>query len=272
MFRIVSIIVVSAVSGLFSQATFAGLVLQGLPKSEYFENFNGIGSALPIGWTIGGTTAQNPMGNQASYKTVKTAWGAGTAIFNAASNQSLTASAHTNVQDSESNRVVGIAQQTSGALLLPTYRLEIANVTGLTGFSLDFDFHVLKSGSRDFEWEVRWNTDSNFQNKTWTNFQVVHTFKSGTAFNQGRAFQNISLGTSFADAAKAGEKKYIQIVATKMLSGSGTASAPVIAIDNFRLRFSPVAVPEPTTLILVGLFLLTFVFERVRNTRISGSY
>lgn len=228
----------------------AGITLSG---SEYFQNFNSIGSGLPSGVEVRQVSnITNPWGRAESLRSggIHVSW-TDTTVSDFRNSASPTGSNSSGNAD----RLIGIHQGKTSATWTPsfffTFDARTNKQIGLSEFKLDFDFWVLhKPSTSSTTWTVRWATASN-QNIT---SNVIATLSPNSA---GKIeIRNLDMGAEFSNST---EIKYIQIVATANTS-SGTRD--VFGLDNFRLKFTPQAVPEPSTAVLVGLVAIGFASFR----------
>jgi hypothetical protein len=121
-----------------------------LGSSPYSQNFDGIGSGLPTGWTVRTGASVSALGTAQTFVTGTTnGWTSTTAQFrNAASSESPSASGDlTATQATRTDRVPSVRQ--SGTFGDPgaAFVLQIANTTGLTNFDLSFKLQSLDVSS-----------------------------------------------------------------------------------------------------------------------------
>ncbi len=232
-----------------SSSATAGITLSG---SEYFQNFNGIGSGLPTGVSL----SQVANSTAAPWGISRNLRGSGTTFSHVGWTDTASDfrnSASPTASDSSVNpdRLIAVRQGTSSGITTPSFAFSFDNTIEKSDFKLDLDFWVLQKNNRNTTWTIRWATHSSI-----TTFTTISTFTPTAA---GKIeLRNLAFGDAFSNSTEA---KYIQIVATG-LSSSGTDTRDVFGLDNFRLKFTPQAVPEPSSVFLVGLLAIGFASLR----------
>ncbi|MDP1560308.1 MAG: PEP-CTERM sorting domain-containing protein [Pirellulaceae bacterium] len=231
-------------------STSAAITLSG---SQYFEDFNGIGSGVPTGISLG-QVISDPYGVARDLR--KTAGSYTHVSWDDTIDFDFRNSASPTGTDTSTNpdRLIAVRQGVSSGVTTPSFLFSFSKTEEFTDFKLDFDVWVLQKGNRNTTWTVRWATQSSL-----LTFNTITTFTPTTA---GKLeFRNLSLGSAFANSTEA---KHIQIVATGISSSGGTRD--VFGLDNFRLKFTPAAVPEPSSGVLVGLVAIAGLsFRRKRS-------
>jgi len=218
-----------------SEAT-AQLTLTG---TSYTQDFNNIGTALPLGWSVDTGATSSFLGyniNSAFIATpaANTAWSSTAGGFkNYASATAFPnyAAGTVALQTSETNRALGV-RQVSATDSRVAFVLEIANTSGLSNFNLSFKLQSLDSATapRIATWTVDYATGSNP-----TTFTPVAT--TGTMTTGGATYSNNTITASFGTALdnQAGPV-YIRIAVLNPTTGSG--NRPSTAIDDYTLTWN----------------------------------
>ena len=197
-----------------------------LTGTSHTQNFDGIGSGLPAGWTI--------VGGVAAYSATKTAWnGTSGGAFNYASANGLASNATATVQNNSTDRALGIRQiaGTDAATVNAGFRSAIASTTGLADFKLNFALQSLDASSpRVVTWIVRYSLNNG---SSWT----TATTTPSTLTTGGSAFTNTSVSVNFGNALNnISNGVLIEIVSSG--ASTGTGNRPTSAIDDFVLSWT----------------------------------
>ena len=131
---------------LFSGIAFLSLVCSGLGygqislnTSPYIENFDGIGTTQPTGWSVRTGATSTALGAVATFPVTATAWNVTTGHFrNVASATGLTSTATTTAQNSSSNRSLAVRQSGTFANPGASFVLQLANTSNRANFQLSF--------------------------------------------------------------------------------------------------------------------------------------
>ncbi|MBB2144424.1 T9SS type B sorting domain-containing protein [Pedobacter sp. LMG 31464] len=229
-------------SHLFSQVT--------LSTSPFTENFSGIGTALPNGFTIRTGSTASVLGTVATYTATPaaaTAWASTTGGFKnfaSATAGSTTSAANQNIA---TDRALGLRQ--TAAIGDPTgaFVFQLANTTGKSGLKLSFDLQSLDASSTRI---ATWRVDYGFgaAPTTFTAATATGTLTTGSGLFSNNNI-NVDFGTALDNNAG---PIWIRIVTLAATTGAG--NRPSSAIDNFNLTFTsggsatPTLVANPTSL------------------------
>ncbi len=209
---------------LFSTTAFGQINLPA--SSPYTETLDGIGSALPSGYTVRTGATATSLGSAASYSNTMILWSDSSGAFkNLASADGLTSGATTTQQNSSTDRALGLRQSGSFGDPGAAFVLQIANTTGKTNLSLTFKFQTLSPQTRDTTFTVDYGIGASP-----TTFTPVTTVTSG-AFGS----QNVTANFGTALNNQTGPV-YIRIVALDPSTGSG--SRDTVAIDDISITYT----------------------------------
>lgn len=219
----------------FSQVTLTG--------TSYSENFDGVGTSLPNGWTVRTGATSTVLGTVASFTTAQTAWNSATGTFrNSASWDGLTSSTTSTNQNASADRVVCVRQ--TGAFGDPgaAFVFQLNNTTGLTNFALSFKLQGLDG------------TGTNTRVTTWTiDYGIGTSPTSFTTLTTGTitasSFTNTTINATLNALANNPNPIWIRIVALSVTTGAG--SRATTGIDDFSLTYAPVTptlTATPTTI------------------------
>jgi hypothetical protein len=231
---------------------------------SYTQNFNNLASGLPIGWSVQTSATLNTLGNSGSFTNAATTWAAGTALtdFRNVASDNIAFGSTSVTQAADPNRAVGwrpLAAATdarSGSIMLA-----IANTVGFENFSASvhvFTGNDSATSSQAYVWEFRVGGAGNF-----TPLATYLTPTTGaTGFNAQ---------TFTADAVTLAALNNQPDIVYFRLRGAATAGTSLdsIALDDFSLGYSAVAVPEPSTYVVAlgAMALLSAAIRRARSFR-----
>ncbi|QJX49108.1 T9SS type A sorting domain-containing protein [Hymenobacter taeanensis] len=233
-----------------------------LQNSSYTQDFDGIGTALPVGFSVRTGATATALGTEVALTTAKTPWANTSGRFsNYASADGLTAAADAAAQDASTDRALGVRQTGSFGDPGAAFVFQAVNTTNKTSFSLSFKLQSLDNTSaRTTAWRVDYGTGENP-----TNFQTIG---SGTSLGN-TSFSNTPITVDFENALNnKSEKVWIRIVALANSTGSG--SRPTTAIDDFSLTWNTVSATDPA--ISVPTTPLTFASQLINTASASQNY
>lgn len=208
--------------------------------TSYVQDFDNIGSGLPLGWSVRTGATANLLGTDASFQNSGTdaslSWSSTSGNFrnSAAAETPLTSSSTPAVQYSAQDRAIGLRQTNSfgdpGAAIM----LEISNTTGKKNFSMNVKHMLMDVQSRTTTYTVQYTTVQ-AGNSGWKNLGTFSTNGSwGTTngvYSFGSALDNIS------------NTVRIRIIALSASNGSN--SRDTYGIDDFQLTWENI--PTCTT-------------------------
>jgi hypothetical protein len=212
-----------------AQGASAQLTLTG---SSYSENFDGLASGLPAGWSVRLAATMDSPGTNAPFTTNTTSWGSTSGQF---ANYAGTINDGTNCLGTESaatqaafpNRCLGMRQTTSFGDPGAAFVLQIDNTLGFGDFELSVDCGILSSQARSTTWTIDYGIGSQP-----AQFVSVDAYADPGAF--GCARRTIPFGTALDNQS---QSVCIRIVALENAIGSG--SRDTFAIDNVTLTYAP---------------------------------
>jgi hypothetical protein len=229
------------VLSVFASASFAQVTLG---TSPYTQNFNGIGSGLPTGWTVRTGATASALGTSQTLTTTATAWSSSTGQFdNVASTNGATSADSAATQAANTDRALGVRQ--TGAFGDPgaAFVLQLSNTSGLTSFSLSFKLIEVDptiTAGRTTTWNVDYGfgtTPSSFTNATTSPATITTTQGSGW----GTTTVTVNFGSALDNSSG---NVWIRIATKAATSGAGTR--PHSGIDDFSLSYSATS-PNITT-------------------------
>ncbi len=227
----------------FALTVKAQLVLTG---TNYTQNFDNIGTALPSEWACYKSATSSSLGTLDTYSG-SPAFGAyydttncaadvfGHGFKNCASATASSSTSSCTAQQAIQNRALGV-RQVSGTSY-PGYDpgaafvLHIANTTGKSGFSLTFKLQSLDIlSSRTTTWVVDYGIGSSPSSFTATS-------PTGTMVTGNSIFSNNTITVNFGTALdNQNQDVWIRVVALANTTGSGNRTTS--AIDDFSLSYS----------------------------------
>ncbi|MEJ8802990.1 T9SS-dependent choice-of-anchor J family protein [Pontibacter sp. H249] len=230
-----------------------------LTTSPYTQNFDGIGSGLPDGWSVRTGATANSLGNSVAFTSAQTAWSSTSGQFNnRASLDGLGTTASTTEQNSSSDRALAIRQTGSFGDPGAAFVFSLANTKGYRGFTIDFKAQELTNDGRTVTWTVDYAVGEEPSNFISTGTTITTSGIKSTA---------VSIPVSNLTAIdNLDEPVHFRIVA---LSGStGGGSRDVFAIDDFTLSFESVDSNAPAFIAPTSLNL----GDGVVGALLTGSY
>ncbi|HTL73414.1 MAG TPA: hypothetical protein VL863_08940 [bacterium] len=208
-----------------------------LSGTSYVQDFNGIGSGLPTGWTVntGATAFSLGASGVTFYQTPgdNATWGSGTGGFKNIASASIGGGVSTTTQNAATDRVLGIRQTTSFGDPGAAFVLEIVNTTGLNNFSLSLDMQMLSVQQASTTWIVQYGLGN-----TPTSFTTLGTYSDPSTFGSTTVAYD---STSLSGINNQSQEVWFRVVALNTSTGGGTRDT--FGIDNFNLTYS--SIPEP---------------------------
>lgn len=216
-----------------------------LGTSPYTQTFDGIGTALPAGWTVRTGASSTVLGTTATYTNAPgttTAWtNTGGGFKNFASADGLTSSTPTATQTSASDRSLGVRQVTASDVGA-AFVMQLSSTSGYENFSMTFELQSLDAGTapRVATWTIDYGVGA-----APTVFTPVTTSPT-TLTTGGNTFTStpvtVNFGTSLDDNSN---NIWIRIVILNATTGSG--NRPSTGIDDVSLTYSAITSPPNFT-------------------------
>ena len=200
-----------------------------LSGTSYIENFDGIASGYPTGWTGRTGSTASSIGTAAALTTVATAWNNTAGAFkNCASNDGADLSTNT-------DRSLSVRQASSFGDPGASFLLQIANTTGLSNFQLSFKLQSLDAASpRTTAWQVQYAIGA-----APTSFTTITTTPAITNTG-GTTSSNTTITATLPSVIdNSTGNVWIRIVTLSASTGSGNRATT--GIDDFNLTYSSAA-------------------------------
>ncbi|WP_229201883.1 endonuclease/exonuclease/phosphatase family protein [Arsenicibacter rosenii] len=204
-----------------------------LTGGSYTQNFDGIGTQLPTGWSVRTGATATGLGSTQLLTVAPTLWNNTGGSFKNLASGDIGLSASTTDQGNATDRALGVRQ--SGSLGDPgaAFTAKLARTTGFQSFSLTFKLQSLDASSPRV---TTWRVDYGF-GETPTSFTALTV--TGPLTVGGSAVSNNTIGVDFGTALdNVNTPVWVRIVALSSSSGSG--NRPTTGIDDFSLTYSPV--------------------------------
>ncbi len=241
---------------LFAQVT--------LGTSPFVQNFDGIASGLPAGFTVRTGATATALGTAATLTTAATVWSNTTGAFkNVASADGLTSTASTTDQNTSADRSLALRQ--TGTLGDPggAFVLQLANTNSRTGFSLSFKLQSLDASSPRV---ATWTVDYGFGTAPTAFTQATAT---GTLITGNSTFSNNTITVNFNSALdNQNQNVWIRIVTLNATTGSG--NRPTSAIDDFSLMWTDTPVGTPT--LNITPTAIAFAAQNINTSSAAQTY
>jgi hypothetical protein len=222
-----------------------------LSGTSYTQNFDSVGSGLPTGWTVNTNATVSSSGGTNAFDTTITSWSNTADRFkNLASSDGLLVGSSAAAQNASTDRALGIRPSATFGDPSGAFVFTLANTTGFTGFGLSFEFHTLDPvAARTNTWTVDYRIGPT------GSFTSIGTVTDGV-------FGKTNFTGSFGSALN-NTNAQVQIRIAALSASTGSGARDVVAIDDYQLTWT--AIPEPSTVILVGLGLAGALFMRQRS-------
>lgn len=209
-----------------------------LTGTSYTQDFDNIGSGLPVGWEVYTGATSTAVGTAATLTTAVSAWNGSTAGFkNYASYDGLTSSSATTAQDASTDRVLGARQTAAVGDPGAAFVLKIANTTGMSSFNMSFKLQSLDVAiTRAATWVVDYGFGT-----TPSSFSAAAA--TGTLTTGNSTFASNTINVNFANLLdnQAGPV-WIRVVVLTATTGSG--SRPTTGLDDVSLNWTNGGAPN----------------------------
>jgi len=201
-----------------------------LSGTNYTQNFNGIDSGLPAGWSVRTGATTTNLGTAATFNTAKVSWATGTGQFpNYAStfneNTNVLSTATSTEQSGITNRCPGIRQTASFGNPGAAFVFQAQNTIGFSNFTFSIDLNMLSVQGHSTTWTIEYAVSN-----TPASFTTLGIYPDPVAF--GTTSNYFTLGP---DADNQSENLWIRVVALTASTGSGSRDS--FGIDNFSLNY-----------------------------------
>ncbi|KQM72525.1 hypothetical protein ASE74_23265 [Pedobacter sp. Leaf216] len=216
--------------------------------SPYVETFDGIGTALPAGFSTRVNATATALGTISPFTNTATAWNNGTGAFKNFASATAGATATPVAQTAATDRALGLRQTAALGDGSGAFVFQLANTTGKTGFKLSFNLQSVDATSpRTATWRIDYGIGA-----APSTFTAATT--TGTLTTGNNLFTNNVVNVDFGNALDNNANTiWIRIVSLNTTTGSG--NRPSTAIDNFNLSFisgggsaTPALAASPTSL------------------------
>jgi hypothetical protein len=238
----------------------AQIVLTG---NSYSQNFNSLGTGLPVGWAVYTGATASMAGNDVSstkYTAAPTRWNSTTGGFrNSASIVGYTPSNYTNdsaTQAAISDRALAVRQVGGTSATFPgsdsgaAFVFKMANTIGATNFQLNFKLQSADTASgRTTTWRVETGMMMG------STMMFTPATATGTLTTGGRAIGSNTVTVNFGNALdNMNHEMWIRIVALNQTTGAGNRATT--QIDDFNLSWTGRLAVNNTTVAELPLTLL----------------
>lgn len=214
-----------------------------LTGTSYTENFDGIASGLPAGWTVRTGASATVLGTSQTLATTATSWASTTAQFNnaASANPPSTSVDNATTQRNRTDRALAVRQSGSFGDNSAAFVFQIANTTGLSAFNLSFKLMQLDPGAAART--ATWNVDYGFGSTptSFTNAATSPATLTTVLGSWGSTTATVNFGSALDNNSG---PVWIRIVTKSPTTGTG--SRPLSAIDDVNLTWASSSSTAPT--------------------------
>ncbi len=239
------------VSILFGLGTVPGAWAQvTLPSTgTHVETFDGIGTALPTGWTVRTGAMATTIGTSVTYLATSTNWSETTGRFqNSASADNLTSSALSSQQSASTDRAITVRQGASFGDPGAAFTVQLNNTTGYRNFQLSFKLQSTAPNSGTaLQRTTTWRVDYGLGLAPAT-FTTATTIPSALTTGNN-VFSNqivtVNFGTALDDLSGP-----VTIRLVTLTSATGSNNRTASQLDDFTLTYDtpPAITTNPTSL------------------------
>jgi hypothetical protein len=209
-----------------------------LSGTSYTENFDGIGTALPTGWSVRTGATASALGTSAALTTAATAWNQTTGAFkNMASADGLTSASTATDQNASTDRALGLRQTAAVGDPGGAFILQVNNTAGFSNFNMSFKLQSLDIiSTRAVAWQVDYAIGAS---------PTSFTSAGAAGSTGGATFSNNTVNINFGAALdNIGQTVWIRIVA--LSASTGANARPTTGIDDVSLTYTTGGGPATT--------------------------
>ncbi len=224
-------------------------IILNINSTEYYENFDSLGSGLPFGWLVYTGATTSTVGTSANLTTTPTAWGDLGGNFKnfAANDTGLQSNATPTNQNSATDRALGIRQTGSFGDPGASFVLTIDNTLGLQNFELSFKAQMLSVQPRSTMWTIDYRVGNS------GSFNILGTYSDPGAFGSS-TLNFANFGTNVNN-----QSEQVQIRISALSSSTGSGNRDSFGIDDFKLNYTPVGTnSNPPVVTLLGNGILSY--------------
>jgi len=201
-----------------------GFAQQTITSGTYTQNFDSIGSGLPLGWSTRTAATTSSIGTAATLNAAATAWSTSTGQFANYASNNIDSSSSTATQTADTNRALGMRQTGSVGDPGASFSFNFSSID-VDLSSISFDLMTLYDNTRTTTWTIDYGIGPSP-----TSFTTLGTYSSGTFASTNFTFTLASNPTDLASMSNAGS---VWIRVSALVASTGTGSRDTTAIDNF---------------------------------------
>ena len=208
-----------------------------LTGTSYTQNFDGLASGLPLGWTGRTGASATALGNSASLTTTATDWDNTSGAFknfaaadaiDPGTSVAFVGTELSATQTAATDRALGIRQTGGTGDPGAAFTLQLGNTVELSNFGLSFKAQMLSVQARSTTWTIQYGLGA--VPASWTN---LGTFADPAAFGS----TDLTFGTAaLGGIANQTSNVWIRILALVATTGSGNRDT--FGIDDFSLTYT----------------------------------
>ena len=203
-----------------------------LAAGTYTQDFNGLGTGMPPGWSVYLSASSNSLGTPQLFSSAAATWSDTSGGFKnvaAVDNSVFTGGESTAAQNAASDRALGVRQtSTTGQDPGAAFGLNFSS-TGLAITAISFSAQMLSVQTRSTTWTLQYGIGAN--PVSWT---TIATYSDPGIFGATSiAVNSAALGTALNNQSNA----WLRVVALAVSSGPG--SRDTFAIDDFTIIVAP---------------------------------
>ncbi len=223
-----------------------------LTQGTYTQNFNGIGTDLPTGFTVRTGATATALGTAETFTTAQDTWGNTSGNFrNVASATGMISTATTAQQNTTTNRALGVRPSGSFGDPGASFNFNFSTIN-LNVTSISIDLMMLSVQPRSTTWSIQYGVGA-----APASYVTLGTYTDpGTFGTTNRSFTATNFGTALNNRSN------LQFRVVALSASTNSGNRDTFAIDNLVIT----AVPEPHEYALgIGALVVLVAFARRRR-------
>jgi autotransporter-associated beta strand protein len=212
--------------------TIANNITLGTTAASVVQNFAGLSSGLPAGWSVYTGATSITLGSASTYTSTATSWtGASAAgFYNVAAATGLTSGASSAAQNAATDRALGLRPAGGSPFDPGAAAVYGLSTSGSTLTSMSLDLMMLDSQTRSNTYSIQYSIGT--AGTSWTNFTPGTWSDPGTFGTTTLNFNNPG------DMAAISNQLNVLIRVAALTPSTGSGSRDLVGLDNFTLNYA----------------------------------